>query len=431
MEVNAQKLLQEFENIAFRDGETVDQFGMRITNLVAILRTLGETVEDARVVKKFLRVVPSRFTPVVVSIKMFCDMKTMKVEELVGRLRAAEDRLDVKVEHIVDKTGQLLLAEEEWMEKHKHRFHAGPKEGGGVKLTSEGTPRRKGRCRNYGIYGHWAQDCKRPKKEKKKEPKQAEADVAIGGAEHGALLLAECDVDAVHRSTQTVHMTEKVIPVDVPEGVCITTNRLYLAKFGSAPPVCFLAHSEDLSWRLHARFGHLNFKALNGLSAKNLVEGMPVVKRVEKICDGCVLGGSTDQQSDSFVVHYETSDENLTTAGMAGDLEIPAVDGAGHDPADQDGVVDPLEVAPNSPNTPEPAQVQGHGWATPPNQNSENSEEGPVRFRTMADLLDSTDVIHDFEDSGVFMLAADEPTNIDQALEERITAKVETAHLGP
>ena len=104
-EVNAQKLLQEFENIAFRDGETVDQFSMCITNLVANLRTLGETVEDARVIKKFLRVVPSCFTPVVVSIEMFCDMKTMKVEELVGRLRAAEDRLDVKVEHIVDKMG--------------------------------------------------------------------------------------------------------------------------------------------------------------------------------------------------------------------------------------------------------------------------------------------------------------------------------------
>jgi hypothetical protein len=33
-----------------------------------------------------------------------------------------------------------------------------------VKLTSEGTPLCKGRCRNCGIYGHWAKDCKRPKK---------------------------------------------------------------------------------------------------------------------------------------------------------------------------------------------------------------------------------------------------------------------------
>jgi hypothetical protein len=82
--VNAQWLLQEFENIIFKEGESVDQFAMRITNLIANLRTLGETVEDSRIIKKFLRVVPARFTPVVVSIEMFCDTKTMKVEELVG-----------------------------------------------------------------------------------------------------------------------------------------------------------------------------------------------------------------------------------------------------------------------------------------------------------------------------------------------------------
>jgi hypothetical protein len=167
-EVNAQRLIQEFENITFKDGESVDQFGMRITNLVANLRTLGETVEDSRVIKKFLRVVPSRFTPVVVSIEMFCDTKTMKVKELVGRLRAADDRLSGQTEQVTDSMGRLMLAEEDWMEKHKHRFRAAPiKEGGGnssgaqsknkqptahsegggsgsVKLMSQGTPWRKG-----------------------------------------------------------------------------------------------------------------------------------------------------------------------------------------------------------------------------------------------------------------------------------------------
>ena len=81
---------------------------------------------------------------------------------------------------------------------------------GPVKLTSEGTPRRKGRCRNCGIYGHWAQDCKRPKKEKK-EVRQPEAKVVMGGAEQPALMLAVCDVGVVHEPTQIVHLTESVI----------------------------------------------------------------------------------------------------------------------------------------------------------------------------------------------------------------------------
>jgi hypothetical protein len=152
----------------------------------------------------------------VVSIEMFCNLKELTVEELIGRLRAAEERFDEKVDHVTDRTGRLLLAEEDWMEKHKHHFHSGNKPGGSgagggfpknkaaahsdggaskpVKLTSEGTPRRKGRCRNCGIYGHWEQDCKRPKKEKK-DVRPSEANVAAGGADtSGALMLASCDV---------------------------------------------------------------------------------------------------------------------------------------------------------------------------------------------------------------------------------------------
>jgi hypothetical protein len=52
-EVRAQKLLKEFENIKFKEGESVEDFGMRITNLVSTLKTLGETVDDSRIVKKF------------------------------------------------------------------------------------------------------------------------------------------------------------------------------------------------------------------------------------------------------------------------------------------------------------------------------------------------------------------------------------------
>jgi len=139
-EVNAQKLLKEFENIQFKEGESVDDFGMRITNLVGNLKTLGETIDDLRVVKKFLRVAPSRFTQIVVSIEMFVDLKTLTVEELVGRLRAAEERFDDKIDQIVDKAGRLLLAEDDWREKHKHRFHPGNKAGGsgGGGVSSKG-----------------------------------------------------------------------------------------------------------------------------------------------------------------------------------------------------------------------------------------------------------------------------------------------------
>jgi hypothetical protein len=58
-------------------------------------------------------VLPSRFSQIAVSIEMFCDTKTLSVDDLVGRPRAAEDRFDDKVEQITDKAGHLLLSEEE------------------------------------------------------------------------------------------------------------------------------------------------------------------------------------------------------------------------------------------------------------------------------------------------------------------------------
>ncbi|CAD6221564.1 unnamed protein product [Miscanthus lutarioriparius] len=368
-EVNAQKLLQEFENIAFRDGETIDQFGMRITNLVANLRTLGETVEDACVVKKFLRVVPSRFTPVVVSIEMFCDIKTMKVEELVGRLRAAEDRLDVKVEHIIDKTGRLLMAEEEWMEKHKHRFHSGPKDGGGggssggqskgkavarsdgrasalVKLTSEGTPRRKGRCRNCGIYGHWAQDCKRPKKEKK-EPKNAEANVAVDGGDP-ALMLATCDVAVAGRTTQIMHLAENVVPADVPDGLW---NKLS----DRSSKMIFIGYET----------GTKGYRFFNPATSK-LVVSRDVIFEENKPWDWTNAQSSTVQQpSETFVVHYKETDTNPTMGNDTENAVLPEPDAVGHGPADQGGVVGPEEAAPNSPITPNSSAAPNFGWATP------------------------------------------------------------------
>jgi hypothetical protein len=91
--------LAEFEAITFKSGERIDDFAIRITKLTTDLKELGEkSVDDARVVRKFLRVVPPRYNQVAVAIEMFCDMKELTIEELVGRLRAVEDRFEPSVE---------------------------------------------------------------------------------------------------------------------------------------------------------------------------------------------------------------------------------------------------------------------------------------------------------------------------------------------
>jgi hypothetical protein len=190
---------------------------------------------------------------------MFCDVKTLSVEDLVGRLQAAEDRFEDKLEQVTDKAGRLLLAEEEWLEKHKQRFqsnsHKNSNSGGTnqwkakvsnksegassstphkVKLTSQGTPRRKGRCRNCGIYGHWAEDCKRPKRDKK-DHKQQEANVAVGDVENAALLFAEVQ-DSLGGTSQEIHLSEeKVVPAVCSDEVWVSVSGS--VKFGDGSTV--------------------------------------------------------------------------------------------------------------------------------------------------------------------------------------------------
>jgi len=185
-EVNAQKLLAEFESISFKTGESIDDFAVRIGKLATDLKGLGdESVDDTRVVKKFLRVVPPCYNQVAVTIEMFCDLKTLSVEELIGWLRAAEDRFEPMPDQVIDKAKpSLLLTEEEWMAKNRSRMihtdssssggkgggnyakkdKQGVRGGGGGKHDRErrdsgchpstGTPRRKGRCKKCGVFGH-------------------------------------------------------------------------------------------------------------------------------------------------------------------------------------------------------------------------------------------------------------------------------------
>ena len=119
-EAKAQHLLKQFENTAFKDGEAIDDFAVRIGSIAAELRELGEDMEDERVVKKMLRVVPSRFNQVACSIEMFVDFKKMSLEELVGRLRVAEERCGGG-ELGGERTGQLLLTEEQWEARRRQR----------------------------------------------------------------------------------------------------------------------------------------------------------------------------------------------------------------------------------------------------------------------------------------------------------------------
>ena len=54
-------------------------------------------------------------------------------------------------------------------------------------------------------------------------------------------------------------------------------NRLYLLNLNLAAPVCLLAKVDDPAWLWHAQLGHLHFRAVNAMSKRDMVRGMPSV----------------------------------------------------------------------------------------------------------------------------------------------------------
>nr|ADB85374.1 putative retrotransposon protein [Phyllostachys edulis] len=119
-EANAQKLRKEFEDIEFNDGNTL---------------------EEEKVVKKFLRVVPPRYTQVAISIETLLDLSTLLIEELISRLRSLEKRY--MRDDSGGSSGRLLLTEEEWL-AHVKKREQGDSSSGGDKCY-RGKPRGHGR----------------------------------------------------------------------------------------------------------------------------------------------------------------------------------------------------------------------------------------------------------------------------------------------
>lgn len=144
----AQSLRKEFELIRTKEREPIDDFAMRLTGLVNNIRTLGGTMEDEMVVKKFLRVVPSKYTQVAISIEQLIDLKTLSIEELTGRLKSVEERYETD-KNEVEVGGRLLLTEEQWKERMR-------------KNKKKGTfDKSKVRCYNCQQFGHysWEKKC--------------------------------------------------------------------------------------------------------------------------------------------------------------------------------------------------------------------------------------------------------------------------------
>ena len=114
-----QNLKSEFDALAMKDTESIDEFARKLTAMSVKYSNLGGTLEDSVMVKKLLDTVPERFIQCVAGIEQFCDLKTLVLDDAIGRLKTFEERTKRGAGGVRSENGQVLLTQAEWDARQK------------------------------------------------------------------------------------------------------------------------------------------------------------------------------------------------------------------------------------------------------------------------------------------------------------------------
>jgi hypothetical protein len=232
----AQTLRQEFDVIAFREGESVDDFSCRLTKITDQLAI--QVYEEETIVRKFLQALPERFHQIAVAMETLLDLEEVSLNELVGRLKATEERMDrAKSKGGVrpsaggkEINGKLYFIEEQVIARLASRLNLNTNRSGTRgRAQADPSGRRGGRgrgrgrgkntrsakgggevdddvCCYCGKSRHWARECRKKKRDEAlAQASQPQANLAQAEEETPSLFMA-----VVQPSVKTVHDAHRV-----------------------------------------------------------------------------------------------------------------------------------------------------------------------------------------------------------------------------
>jgi hypothetical protein len=90
----ASTLKREFDSLTFEAGESIDDFGTRLSWITNQLAVLGFEYKEEEIVRRFLVALPPKFEQIATSIETLCDLDTIIVDELIGRLKPSEEQIN-------------------------------------------------------------------------------------------------------------------------------------------------------------------------------------------------------------------------------------------------------------------------------------------------------------------------------------------------
>ena len=83
-EARLQTLNTDFDRLRMSESESIDSFAGKLSGLASKSASLGEQIEESKLVKKMMKVVPRRYIQLVASLEQVLDLKTVGFDDVVG-----------------------------------------------------------------------------------------------------------------------------------------------------------------------------------------------------------------------------------------------------------------------------------------------------------------------------------------------------------
>lgn len=170
-EARLQTLMANFDRLTMKDTETIDNFVGKISEISSKSAALGESIEEPKLVKKFLKSLPrKKYIHIVASLEQVLDLNTTSFEDIVGRLKAYEERIYEEEEENQEDQSKLMYANTENQTSYSNRDREGygnfRGKGRGAKSSYRGGGRGRGgrdlshiTCFRCDKTGHFASHC--------------------------------------------------------------------------------------------------------------------------------------------------------------------------------------------------------------------------------------------------------------------------------
>nr|GEZ09561.1 zinc finger, CCHC-type [Tanacetum cinerariifolium] len=96
-----------------KEDDTVDAFTAKLNGYATKAKKLGKTLDESLLVRKVLDSTPDRFIQIVASIEQTNDLDDITLDEIVGKLKAFEERIKLRKGGQVESQENLLFAHDE------------------------------------------------------------------------------------------------------------------------------------------------------------------------------------------------------------------------------------------------------------------------------------------------------------------------------